>query len=111
VSVSRSGTTLGTATKSIDQEYIATYVNFSGYVTAFDASPKTRTYGCYLNGVLLMFCTVANALDATDYQDKANETLYLPNIKVRKGSILSITCGGSVGNVNSGTYILGGHLE
>lgn len=110
-SVGRSATTLGTASTTIEQDYIATYINFTGYVEAFDNDPKTRTYVLTLNGITLMSCTVANASPTTEYQDKANETIYLPNIKVRKGSIMSIICGGSTGNVNSGSFTLGGHLE
>jgi len=111
VSVSRSATTLGTASVTVPQDFIATFINFTGYVEAFDAHAHTRDYTFLLNGVTMMKCTVANASPVTEYQDKANEIAYLPDITILKGSTISIVCGGSTGNTNSGTFILGGHLK
>jgi hypothetical protein len=108
--VSRNATTLGSASTTISNDFIATYVSFSGYVEAFDANPKTRTYFLYLNNVLITMATVVNPAPTAEYQGHENTTMYLDDIKVYKNSTLTITCGGSVGNTNSGTFILGGYL-
>ncbi len=109
-SVSRTNSIMGSATTTIQDDFIGTYIQFSGYLKSFDNSPPSGTFLFQLNNITIMTCSLAPQPEA-DAQDKANETLYLPHINVRKGSTIKIVTGGMTGNVNSGTFILGGYKE